>query len=87
MKDHEHCCVRGCKRETGRRKPYCLAHLDRLPYVRALKADRAPTFIAGPIDGYLRLLERIGLVKLVRSGTKRVAVWQMLSERALRPAS
>jgi hypothetical protein len=33
----EACHVQGCNRPTTERKPYCIDHLDRLPYVKELQ--------------------------------------------------
>ena len=35
----EVCRVQGCGHVTTERKPYCIDHLDRLPYVRELQAQ------------------------------------------------
>jgi hypothetical protein len=35
----EVCRVQGCGHVTTERKPYCIEHLDRLPYVRELQAQ------------------------------------------------
>jgi hypothetical protein len=35
------CSVMGCPNDTKGRKPYCIAHLDHLPYVKQLKAELA----------------------------------------------
>ncbi len=43
------CSVAGCPEPTNGRKPYCLVHLDRLPYVRKIRAELA-RFQATGID-------------------------------------
>jgi len=37
----EHCHAPGCGHPTTERKPYCIIHLDRLPYVKDLQAQLA----------------------------------------------
>lgn len=37
----QHCLAAGCGKPTTERKPYCMAHLDHLPYVRELQAHLA----------------------------------------------
>lgn len=37
----EACHVDGCGRPTTERKPYCIEHIDRLPYVQELQAQLA----------------------------------------------
>jgi hypothetical protein len=37
----EACHVPGCGRATTERKPYCIEHIDRLPYVQELQAELA----------------------------------------------
>lgn len=82
------CCVRGCRRAPSKDKPHCSAHLGRLRHVKVLNAETAPKAIGTPpIDGYLRLLERVGLVKIVNRGAQRVVLWQSSGERLLRSAS
>jgi hypothetical protein len=35
------CRARGCRNTTSDRKPFCIEHIHRLSYVRALSADLA----------------------------------------------
>ena len=43
LRGHEtgFCRARGCQNATSDRKPYCVAHLDRLPYVRQILQELA----------------------------------------------
>ena len=41
LQAREHCHVPGCSHPTTERKPYCIDHLERLPYVRELQEQLA----------------------------------------------
>ena len=46
------CSVLGCANATNNRKPYCIDHLDRLPYVQKIKAELIEQGELEPVAGF-----------------------------------